>query len=597
MDQERAVFDRYQKAAKEKEPSLCCPISYNAKYLAVIPDEIMEKDYGCGDPSPYVREGEIVLDLGSGAGKLCYIIAQVVGPKGKVIGVDMNREMLALARKYVDDVAKRIGYKNVEFCHGKIQNLKLDLEKLEMFLKENPIKDLDDYLNLEFTIKELEKTHPLIKDCTIDVVVSNCVLNLVRDDDKKNLFKEIFRVLKERGRAVISDIVSDKDVPDYMKEDPILWSGCISGAMREDLFIKAFYDAGFKVVDIIKKTDEPWQVVDGIRFYSITIAAYKTEKNIIYKSCCGNSFIFMDFTDRIKLLSTKLSKDKIDIVQVNVGNLCNQLCTHCHVDGSPENRNIMSRKIIDKIINLLEENEGLILDITGGAPELNPHVNYMIEKAEKHVSQIIFRTNLTALHNNLRLINFLSQKGVKIFASLPSAYERETDTQRGEGAFKKSIEVLRFLNEYGYGKDHELNIVYNPIFYELPEEKVEKVFRRVLKDEYNIEFNELLALINVPIGRFEKKLKSEGKYEDYIDLLFLNFNEESLSGIMCRRLINIGYDGKVYDCDFNNSLNLSIGHIDNIDFKSLKGRKILVGNHCYACTAKRGSSCFGSVVK
>ncbi|MCX7991493.1 MAG: methyltransferase domain-containing protein, partial [Proteobacteria bacterium] len=210
MDQERMVYERYKRASEKKEESLCCPTSYNRKYLDIIPEEIIEKDYGCGDPSKYILEGETVLDLGSGGGKLVYIIAQVVGSQGKVIGVDMNKDMISLAKRYENIMTERLGYKNFEFKRGRIQNLKLDLDKLDTFLKKKPVFNVEDYLSLDFAIKEMEDESPLVPDNDIDVVVSNCVLNLVRDDEKLDLFKEIFRVLKKDGRAIISDIVSDK---------------------------------------------------------------------------------------------------------------------------------------------------------------------------------------------------------------------------------------------------------------------------------------------------------------------------------------------------------------------------------------------------
>ncbi|MBC7968089.1 MAG: methyltransferase domain-containing protein, partial [Fuerstia sp.] len=263
---EASVYDRYAAASKQVEPALCCPVQYAGQYLKVVPQEIIEKDYGCGDPSAWVNAGDAVLDLGSGAGKLCYIMSQVVGPQGKVIGVDYNTEMLALSRKYRDEVAEKIGYSNVEFRYGLIQDLQLDLDLLNARLAEKPVQSSSDWIAGRQLEEQLRRERPLIADNTIDCVVSNCVLNLVRQQDRRQLFAEIFRVLKRGGRAVISDIVSDETVPDHMQQDGYLWSGCLSGAFREDLFLDAFADAGFHGITIAKRQAEPWQTIAGIEF-------------------------------------------------------------------------------------------------------------------------------------------------------------------------------------------------------------------------------------------------------------------------------------------------------------------------------------------
>jgi arsenite methyltransferase len=272
---ESAVRNRYSAASQTKVEALCCPVEYNREYLKVIPQEVIERDYGCGDPSRYVKPGETVLDLGSGTGKICFIAAQVVGAKGRVIGVDMNDDMLALARKYAPVVGETIGYHNVEFRKGRIQDLALDLEKLDADLKQNPIGDANSFLAAEARAAELRVTAPLIASDSIDVVVSNCVLNLVEPRAKAQLFEEIFRVLKPGGRAVISDIVSDSAVPLELQNDPELWSGCISGALAQEAFIEAFVRARFYGVRILKRDAQPWRTVAGIEFRSLTLEAFK----------------------------------------------------------------------------------------------------------------------------------------------------------------------------------------------------------------------------------------------------------------------------------------------------------------------------------
>jgi ubiquinone/menaquinone biosynthesis C-methylase UbiE len=272
---ESAVKQRYASAARSPEAALCCPVEYNADYLKIIPPEVIEKDYGCGDPSRYVKPGETVLDLGSGTGKICFIAAQAVGPKGRVIGVDMTDEMLEVARRNAPIVAERLGYANAEFRKGRIQDLALDLELLDRELKAHPISGAVSFLAAAELAEELRATQPLVADDSVDVVVSNCVLNLVEPKSKRQLFAEIFRVLRKGGRAVISDIVADEEVPEHLQTDLELWGGCISGALTEDGFLKAFADAGFYGIQILKREEKPWRTVEGIEFRSLTMQAFK----------------------------------------------------------------------------------------------------------------------------------------------------------------------------------------------------------------------------------------------------------------------------------------------------------------------------------
>ncbi|MEO0794532.1 MAG: methyltransferase domain-containing protein [Verrucomicrobiota bacterium] len=283
-------MNRYAEAAKEREQALCCPVNYDPKYLEIIPEEVIAKDYGCGDPSRYVQPGETVLDLGSGAGKICFIASQVVGPEGRVIGVDMTDDMLEVANRNAPVIAEKLGYANVEFRKGRIQDLKLDLKTLDQELKERPITSLSQYEALNEVAESIRTKQPLIEDDSVDVVVSNCVLNLVEGREKRQLFEEIFRVLKLGGRAVISDIVADEPVPEEMQQDPDLWSGCISGAMTEEDFIQAFEDAGFYGIEILKLDQEPWRTVQGIEFRSMTLRAFKGKQGECWD--CNQAVIY-----------------------------------------------------------------------------------------------------------------------------------------------------------------------------------------------------------------------------------------------------------------------------------------------------------------
>ena len=273
----RSVKERYGAGAEQFEAALCCAVDYDPSLLKVIPDEVIERDYGCGDPSRYVRPGERVLDLGSGGGKICFIASQVVGEQGSVIGIDMTDEMLDLARRSAPKVAEAIGYANVDFRKGRIEDLATDWEKIQAYIEENPVTTLKDYEKLESYKADLRRNLPLVADGSIDTIVSNCVLNLVADSAKPGLFSEMYRVLKPGGRVAVSDIVSDVPTPAHLKADPTLWSGCISGALTEEVFLDELVRAGFRGVMIDKRDEKPWQVVEGINYRSVTVLATKPE--------------------------------------------------------------------------------------------------------------------------------------------------------------------------------------------------------------------------------------------------------------------------------------------------------------------------------
>ncbi len=273
--QQQNVMARYSEGAKEVQPSLCCPVTYDRALLELLPAEIVEKDYGCGDPSRYVREGDVVLDLGSGGGKICYMAAQLAGAGGRVIGVDMNDDMLALARKYQPEMAAKLGNDRVRFVKGQIQDLALDLAAQDARLAAHPVKTSADLVALKAWQAGQRVAQPLIPDASVDLVISNCVLNLVDEAERRQLIREVHRVLKPGGRVAVSDIVSDEKVPERLKADATLWSGCISGAFQELEFLLAFAEAGFLAVGYDKWDARPWQVVEGIEFRSVTLTAVK----------------------------------------------------------------------------------------------------------------------------------------------------------------------------------------------------------------------------------------------------------------------------------------------------------------------------------
>jgi radical SAM/Cys-rich protein len=297
----------------------------------------------------------------------------------------------------------------------------------------------------------------------------------------------------------------------------------------------------------------------------------------------------------------------IEVLQVNLGKLCNQTCRHCHVDAGPDRREIMSRPTVDECLDALRRSDIQTLDITGGAPELNPHFRYLVTEARKLRRRVIDRSNLTILlaPGFTDLPAFLAENQVEIVASLPCYLEENCDRQRGSGAFHQSIEALRRLNAIGYGRPASplsLTLVYNPIGPSLPppEKQLESDYRRELGSRYGVEFTRLITITNMPISRFLDDLLTSGQYEAYMRKLVDAFNPATVDGVMCRTTLSVDWQGRLYDCDFNQMLELELGaglskHIRDFDFGKLAARRIATGRHCFGCTAGAGSGCQGSI--
>jgi radical SAM/Cys-rich protein len=291
------------------------------------------------------------------------------------------------------------------------------------------------------------------------------------------------------------------------------------------------------------------------------------------------------------------------VFQVNLGKRCNQACRHCHVDASPARTETMSREIMDSCLKALRETDGFgIVDITGGAPEMNPDFRYLAREARALGKHVIDRCNLTILEEPgyEYLYGFLAGQKVEIIASLPHFSAAATDRQRGAGVFAASITALRKLNALGYGKDLPLNLVYNPngFFLASSQAQLESEFKARLGDEFGVVFNELYCINNMPISRFLETLVRRGKFQEYMDLLAGAYNPGTLDGLMCRHQISVGYDGAVYDCDFNQMLEMKsdpVSHIGEFSAEAFLARTIRVADHCFGCTAGSGSSCGGEI--
>jgi len=301
-----------------------------------------------------------------------------------------------------------------------------------------------------------------------------------------------------------------------------------------------------------------------------------------------------------------LKPTQIDTLQINVGKMCNQTCAHCHVDAGPDRKEIMTRETMQQCLDAIDRSKIGTIDLTGGAPEMNPHFRWFVEEIRHRGVHVIVRCNLTIILANERfhdLPQFFRDHQVEVISSLPHFTKGRTDRQRGDGIFERSIEALKMLNEVGYGKPDtnlKLNLVYNPVGTFLPGDQaaLEREYKTRLMKEHQITFNNLYCITNMPISRFLEHLERTEQLESYLTTLLENFNPVAAKGVMCRNLVSVGWDGFLYDCDFNQMLEMKVAlpksHIRDFDRVALEGRSIQVNHHCYGCTAGSGSSCGGA---
>lgn len=305
-----------------------------------------------------------------------------------------------------------------------------------------------------------------------------------------------------------------------------------------------------------------------------------------------------------------LKPHTLEILQINVGYMCNQVCSHCHVDAGPDRKEIMTRETMEQILDVLKNTTVNTLDLTGGAPEMNPHFRWFVEEASKiGVEDFIVRSNLTIILANKKfhdLPEFFKKHNVHVVSSLPFYSKERTDKQRGDGVFDKSIKALQMLNDLGYGKEGsglKLDLVYNPAGAFLPGDQkgLEDQFKKRLFEDFGIEFNGLFTITNLPISRFLEYLIVSENYEDYMEALIDAYNPAAVQNVMCRNTLSVSWDGYLYDCDFNQMLEMKVNgdaqHISDFDMDELAKRNIKISQHCYGCTAGAGSSCQGSLVE
>ena len=639
------------------------PPRYVLDVLSDIDDDILERFYGCGSPIPPALEGATVLDLGCGTGRDVYICSKLVGPSGHVIGLDMLESQLAFARAHEASQMQRFGFahSNVTFVQSYIESM------------------------------------PDIPDESVDVVISNCVVNL--SPFKQQLFEEVFRVLKPGGELYFSDIFSDRRVPEHFYDDPILRGECLSGALYIEDFrhmlarcgIGASYDVvvtplevgdfrietklgciGFashtvravKVAGLESREEDYGQVAtylgtmpENPRYFDVSedvrlikgrpvaisgnmaamLAASRYARHVDitpkgqhvgpYKFEEANSALQLargtrsfglaeleaaherlgirPFAERVhdkELLATA----SMQTMQVNVGYRCNLSCNHCYLACGPAREECMSRETMQACLDAFAAGGFRTLDITGGAPELNPDLAWFIEQGSALADEVIVRSNACILLNPAyaHFKELYARYGVTLVVSLPYFDEAGTDEQRGQGSFARIIEALRQLNELGYGRDGRLrlDIVYNVDGPFLPPDQadLEDFYRFELAESQGVHFDALYAFNNYCLGRFAVKLARNRKLDEYLALLAENYNGAVVARIMCRTQVNVDYDGALYDCEVNHVLGLPIEGgltVHDIVDEPLAVRRIQTSPICYSCAAGCGSSCGGSLLE
>jgi len=648
------------------------PPRYVTEVMPLIADEVIARFYGCGSPIPPALEGCTVLDLGSGSGRDVYVLSKLVGPTGRVIGVDMTPEQIEVAQRYQQEQAERFGYEqsNVEFRLGYIE----DLAAIG------------------------------IEDESIDLVVSNCVVNL--SPFKEMVMKEVYRVLKPGGELYFSDVYASRRLPQELRDDPILHSECLGGATYAEDFRQLMRRAGWP--HVVWTVDDPMNVGDlaietrvgFTSFRSRTIRAIKCEgleeteedygQQATYVGGMPEMPRYFDFDSELRFvkgkpraisgntarmleasrygkyfevtparlhrgafnaeraqqaLEVRQGKRKVDLkllqdaydradyltfeervgqpsllqthehqttMQVNITYACNLACRHCYLECSPKSTEAMSRETLQACLDAFAAGGFKVMDITGGSPELHPDFEWFLRESAK-LGDVIVRTNLT-LEQQPEYAHFLdvfAKVGPQLVASLPFYDDKGTASQRGAAVFERAIASIRELNKRGYGMggNLRLDLVYNVAgpFLPLPQDMIEASYHEVLERDFDVKFDGLFAFNNWACGRFAADLLDMGMFDDYLALLADNFNTLAITRLMCRDMVNVDFDGRLYDCEPNHVLGLPIqtndgkggtrdATIDDMAAGQLPPRQVRTNPLCYSCSAGFGSSCGGALL-
>lgn len=656
------------------------PPKYVLDVMPLIADEIIARFYGCGSPIPPALEGATVLDLGCGTGRDVYVLSKLVGETGRVIGVDMTPEQLEVAQRYQQEQAERFGFaqSNVEFRLGYIEDL----------------------------------AAVGIEDESIDLVVSNCVVNL--SPFKQMVMDEVYRVLKPGGELYFSDVYASRRLPEELRDDPILHSECLGGATYAEDFRQLMRAAGWP--HFVWTVDDPMSVGDlaietrvgFTSFRSRTIRAIKCEgleeteedygQHATYLGGMPEMPRYFDFDSELRFVKNKpraisgntarmlgasrygkyfeISKprlhrgafnaeraqqalevrrgkrtvdlkmleeayDRADYLtfeervdqptllqtrerqttmQVNVTYACNLACRHCYLECSPQRTECMSREMMEACLAAFAAGGFETMDITGGSPELNPDFEWFLRESAK-LGDVIVRSNLTLLEKPeyAHFLDVYAEVGAQVVASLPFYDPKGADSQRGSRVFERAIASIRELNKRGFGMGAEgvsegaeplvLDLVYNVAgpFLPLPQEMIEAAYHKVLERDQGVKFDHLFAFNNWACGRFAADLLDMGMFDDYLALLADNFNAMAVTRLMCLDMVNVDYDGRLYDCEPNHVLGLPIqvddgnggtrdATIDDLRAGQLPPRQVRTNPLCYSCSAGFGSSCGGALV-